>query len=282
MNLKEIKRRLKNLTPIEIFILITIIFFTIFIVKFFGRKKEFITVKVEVVKQNWLNNYDPYGYRTPFWISDKVKIGQTEKNNSGQIIATLVDLENYEYENEEAELYLTLKLEVIFDKKTGIYYFKDKPLNIGSIIELNLNNIELKGQIIDNNVPQNGYPTKYFITTVRARNLNSWAYEKIVPGLKIYNRATNEVVGEITKVNLENSSLQEIKTDSTGRYLTTINSDKNKDAVITMKIKGYQIDNKWFFTGQQNLKVNNFLFIYTDQINLKYSEIQNIEETNYF
>jgi hypothetical protein len=283
MNIKQIKKRLQSLTPIEIFILITIAFLTIFIVKFFGRKKEFITIKVEVIKQNWLNNYDPYGYRAPYWISDKVKIGQTEKDKAGKIIATLIDLENYERGDEEAELYLTLKVQTTLDKRTGVYYFKDKSLNLGSSIELNLNNIELHGQIIDNNVPQNGYPTKYFTVTARARNLDSWVYEKITPNLKVYNRATGETVGEITKVNLENSSLQEIKTDSTGKYLVSA-SQKNKDAIIDIKIKAYQMDGKWFFTGHQDLKINNylksFLYLYTEKINLYDLEIQNIKEIN--
>jgi hypothetical protein len=279
MNIKLIKKRLQALSPIEVFIMITIVFLTIFTVKFFGRKKEFITIKVEVIKQNWLNNYDPYGYRAPFWISDKVKIGQTEKDKAGKTIATLIDLENYERGDEEAELYLTVRIQATLDKRTGVYYFKDKPLNLGSSVELNLDSIELYGQVIDNNVPKSGYPIKYFNVTTRARNLDSWVYEKIAPGMKVYNRATKELVGEITKVNLEKSSLQEIKTDSTGRYLT-LASEKNKDAVITTKLKAYQMDGKWFFTGHQDLKINSSLYLYTNQMNLYGLEIQNIEEIN--
>lgn len=284
MNIKEIKKRLKSLTSIEIFILITIIFAAVFTIKFFGRKKEFITIKVEVIKQNWLNNYDPYGYRTPYWISDKVKIGQTEKNKAGKVIATLIDLENYERGDEEAELYLTLKIQTNLDKRTGLYYFKDKPINLGSIIDLTLNNIELRGQVIDNNVPKDGYQTKYFYVIARARNLDPWVSEKIVPGIKVYNRSTKEVVGEIIKVNFEKSSLQEIKTDNTGKYLT-VASEKNKDAIITLKLKTYQMDGKWFFTGHQDLKIDNYtrsssLYLYTDQLNLYDLEIQNIEEIN--
>lgn len=284
MSIKQIKKRLQSLTPIEIFIIITIAFLTIFIVKFFGRKKEFITIKVEIIKQNWLDNYDPYGYRAPFWISDKIKVGQTEKDKTGKTIATLIDLENYERGDEEAELYLTLKIQTLLDRRTGVYYFKDKAVNLGSTINLNLDNIELRGQIIDNNVPQNGYPTKYFNVTARARNLDSWVYEKIIPGLKVYNRSTKEVVGEVTNVTLEKSSLQEIKADSSGNYLVAA-PEKNKDAIITLKLKTYQMDGKWFFTGHQDLKIDNYtysssLYLYTDKLNLYNLEIQNFEEIN--
>ncbi len=279
MNIKLIKKRFQALSPIEIFIIITIAFLTIFIVKFFGRKKEFITIKVEVIKQNWLNNYDPYGYRAPFWISDKVEIGQTEKDKAGKTVATLIDLENYERGNEEAELYLTLRIQTTLDKRTGVYYFKDKAVNLGSTIDLNLNNIELRGQVIDNNVPENGYPIKHFNVTARARNLDPWVYQKIIVGQKIYNRATNETIGEIIQVDLEKSSLQEIKVDNTGKYLLA-NSGQNKDAIIKIKLRTYQMDNKWFFSGHQDLKIGSSLYLYTNQTNLYNLDIQNVEEIN--
>jgi len=279
MYIKQIQKQLSTLGPIEIFIILTIIFLTVFTVKFFGKKKESLIIKVEVVRKNWSENYDPLGYRVPFWLSDKVKIGQTEKNKSGQIIATLINFESYDHGDQESELYLTLKVETLFDKRSGIYYYKDKPLNLGSPIELNLDNIEIYGQIIDNNVPQNGYPTKYFNIKARARNLDSWVYSKIIPGIKIYDRANNEVIGEIINTNLENSTLQEIKNDpNTGKYLqATLN--KNKDLIVDIKLKAYQMDHRWFFSGRQNLKIGNPLSIYTPQVDLYKLEIENIEES---
>ena len=272
MNIKE---RLKTISGLEIFVIITIVFLTIFTVKFFGKKKELITIRVEVIKKNWVDNYDPYGYRAPFWLSDKVKIGQVEKNKTGKTIATLINLENYERGGEEAELFLTLRLEVLLDKRTGIYYFKDKPLSLGSTIDLNLDNIDIPGQVVDINVPNNGYPTAYFYVKAMSRNLDSWKYLNITPGLKVLDRANDEVIAEITKTRTEDSSLQ--KMDFTSGYLSAVKGE-TKDVTVEMKVKGYNVDDRWYFEGHQNLKIGNLIYIYTDKINLYGFEIEDIKQ----
>jgi hypothetical protein len=248
-------------------------------VKFFGRKNEYLTLRVEVIKKNWTENYDPYGYRVPFWMSDKVKIGQVEKGKSGKIIATVTDLENYERGPEETELYLTVEVEALLNKRTGVYTFKDKPINLGSPIELTLNNIDIIGQVVDNNVPKNGYPKKYFLVKARGRNLDPWLYSKVKPGIKMYNRANNDMIAEILKVETENSSLQKIKIDNSGNYLQSVVS-QNKDIVVEFRLKGYQLDGKWYFSGHQNLKISNQLYFYSDEFNLYELEIEDIKETN--
>jgi len=272
MNIRE---RLKTISGLEIFIIITIVFLTIFTVKFFGKKKEMITIRVEVIRKNWVDNYDPYGYRAPFWLSDKIKIGQIEKNKTGKTIATLINLENYERGGEEAELFLTLKVEVLLDKRTGTYYFKDKPLRLGSTVDLNLNNIDIPGQVVDTNVPNNGYQTAYFYVKAMERNLDSWKYLNITPGLKVLNRATNEVVAEIISARTEESSLQKI--DFTNGYLSAVKGN-NKDLTVEIKVKGYKIDNRWYFEGHQNLKIGNLIYIYTDKIDLYGFEIEDIKQ----
>lgn len=267
--------RLKTISYAEIFVILVVVFLTVFMVKFFGRKKEFKTIRVEVIRNNWTENYDPYGYRAPFWLSDKVKVGQTEKSKSGKIIATLTDLENYERGSEEAELYLTVKIETLLNKRTGVYTFKDKPINLGSSIELNLDNISIVGQIVDNNVPEGGYPAKYLMVTAKGRNFESWLYTKVVPGLKVYNRATNEVVAEVVDVKLENSTLQQIKYSSS--YLQAI-VGKDKDLLVYVKVKVYQMDGRWYFMGHQNIKIAGSLYLYTNELNLYGFEIEDIKE----
>lgn len=270
-------KRLKTLSYVEIFIIISVIFLTFFVVKFFGLKKEYLTIKVEIIKKNWLENYDLYGYRVPFWLSDKVKVGQVEKDKSGKVIATLINVENYERGNEESELYLTLKVQVILNKRTGVYSFKDKPLNLGSEIDLTLDNIDLKGQIINNNVSEDDLRGKWFLIKTRARNLEPWVYKQITPGIKMYNKANNDLIAEILGVRIEDSTLQKINYDSSGQYLRSFTS-ANKDAVVNLKVKAYEAGDRWYFCGHQNLKIANTVYIYTEKINLYALEIEEIEE----
>ena len=268
-------KRIKTISHTEAFIFISVAALVLFIIKFFGYREEFATVKIEVIKKNWTENYDPYGYRAPFWLSDKIKPGQTQKNKAGKIVATLLDVENYERGGEEAEIYLTVKIKVLKNTRTGEYTFDDKPINLGSEISLTLNNINIQGQIIDNHVPQTGYPTKYFLVKARGRNINPDVYSKITPGLKMFNRSNNDPIAEITKVNIENPSFQ--KVTIIDNHLQAI-SNEYKDIVIEAKIKCYQIDGKWFFSGHQNIKALEGLYIYTDVINLYNFEIEDVQE----
>ena len=167
------------------------------------------------------------------------------------------------------------KVEVLLDKRTGIYYFKDKPLSLGSTIDLNLDNIDIPGQVIDTNVPNNGYPTAYFYIKARAKNLDPWEYQNIIPGLKVLNRATNETLAEVTNTKIEDSSLQ--KVDFTKGYLSVIKGE-NKDLTVEMKVKGYKVDDRWYFEGHQNLKLGNLIYIYTDKIDVYEAEIEEIRQ----
>ena len=271
-------RRLKKLSVVEIFVAIFIITSTVFFIKFFGLKEDTRLIRVEVVRKNFVENYDPLGYRTPFWLSDKLKVGQTEKNSVGQVIASIVNMENYTRDNEETGLYLTLKVTVVLNRRTGQYSFKDKPFANGQQIELNLGENYVLGQIIDTNVPENGYPVKIFTVTARGRGIRSSVYSKIIPGARMIDRSSGLAAAEITSVKIEPSSIQPIKFDPTNRFLISDQTVDEHDVIITVKVTAYQLDQRWFFAGHQNLKVGQDIYLYTDQVNLPRYEITDINE----
>jgi len=274
--LETIRKRISTLSSMEIFIVLTIIALTVFIVKFFGIKKEYKIIRVEVIKKNWTENYDPFGYRAPFWLSDKLKIGQIEKDvNSGKTIATLIGLENYERSGEEADIYLTLKVEVYLNKRNGKYLFKDIPLELGSSIKLNLNNILIQGQITDTDVPPSGYPTKNLLVTIFSRNIEDWICAQIKPGLTMKNRANNEIVAEILSVKTEEPTYQLIKSENS-RLI--ISNSPDKDVTITVRIKAQQIDGRWYFGGHQNIKVGGNIYINPENAFIDGAEVRKIEE----
>jgi len=273
--LEKIRKRISALSPIEIFIALTIIALTVFLVKYFGIKREWKIIRVEVIKKNWTENYDPYGYRAPFWLSDKIKVGQTEKDpNSGRTIATLVGLEDYERGGEEADIYLTVKVEVYLNQRSGQYQYRDLPLELGSSITLNLNNILVVGQVTDTDVPPAGYPTKNLLVTIFDRNVEDWICNQIKPGLTMRNRANNEVVAQVVSVKTEPPTYQLIVSENSR---LTIDNSPNKDLTVTVKIKAQQIDGRWYFGGHQNIKVGGAIYITPDTAAMPAAEVRNIE-----
>lgn len=275
---KKVKTKLKTLSFAEIFIFVAISAFTIFLVKYFGLKREWRTIRIEVIKQNWTENFDPYGYRVPYWLSDKVHIGQTQKDKSGKVIATLVDFDSYDRGTEEDEMYLNVKVKVIHNKRTDEYLFNDKTyLNLGSPIELTLNNILIKGQIIDTNVPEKGYPIKYFQVITRGRNVEPWIISQISPNDKVINKSNNELIAKIIEIKTEDPSNQ-IASINGKKYLEITPNNRVRDILVTAKIKAYFQDGKWYFSGHQNAKVGNGLYFYTNKVNMFGFEIQDIKE----
>ena len=65
------------------------------------------------------------------------------------------------------------------------------------------------------------------------------------------------------------------------KQMTLNSSNVNMlDAIIKIKLRTYQMDNKWFFSGHQDLKIGSSLYLYTNQTNLYNLDIQNVEEIN--
>lgn len=259
----KLKKRLSEISLIEKFILITFAFLVIFLIKFFGIKEEWRTIKVQIIKKNWSENYDMYGYRTPFWLSDKIKKGQIEKGKNGKTIAELIDFESYERGSEESELFLTVKIKVNINKRTNVILFKDMEVNLGSQIELNLDNNLIIGQVIDNNIPSNGYPSKFFIVTTRWKNIEPNLFNKITLHDKFVNRANSGTAAEILEVALENPSSNIILNGSWLAY-----NSKMKDVVIKFKVKAFYRDNRWYFANNQNLKIGSSFYFYGEKMNL--------------
>ncbi len=275
---KWLRHHLQRLTIFEVFTSLTIIVLTVFIIKYFGQKVDWKIIRVEIINKSWAENYNPYGYRTPFWLSDKLKIGQKEYDKSGNVIAEIIDIENYERGSEEAEVYLTLKVKTSYQKRTRQALFKNKPLDLGSAIEISPDQNLIFGQVVDTSVPPSGYPKKTFTVTTRGRGVDPYIYEKIKIGESMNNRYTQQPVLTISDFRTENTSriyVNEI-TDN-NRTLGFKLGPNNKDIVVKFNVVGHQIDGRWYFAGHQHIKVGGTVYFYGKSINLYALEIENVE-----
>lgn len=280
MMFRRIISRIRSLSFFEVFVAISVVALTVFVVKYFGQKVDYKTIRVEVINKSWSENYNPYGYRTPFWLSDKLKVGQKEYDKSGKVLAEIIDIENYLRGGEEAEVYLIVKVKTVYQKRIRQHFFKDKPLDLGSAIELAPDQNIVYGQIIDLNAPESssGYPKKTMTLTVRGRGIEKSIIDKIKKGEVMVNRYNNEVV----------ATIKEFVTENTTRvFATEITSNNNaigfrispntQDVILKITITANLIDNRWYFAGHQNIKIGNSFYFYGQDINLYNLEIENVE-----
>ncbi|MFA5894611.1 MAG: DUF4330 family protein [Candidatus Shapirobacteria bacterium] len=272
--------RIRSLSFFEVFIAISIIAFTVFVVKYFGQKVDYKTIRIEVINKSWSENYNPYGYRTPFWLSDKLKVGQKEYDKSGKVLAEVIDVENYLRGGEEAEVYLTVKVKTTYQKRLHQHFFKDKPLDLGSAIEIAPDQNIVFGQIIDLDAPEKstGYPQKTMTLTVRGRGIEKSIIDQIKKGETMINRYNQQAVGTILDFDTENTTrVFATEVTTTNNAIGFRVSPNTKDVILKIQITANQIDNRWYFAGHQNIKIGNALYFYGQDINLYNLEIENIQ-----
>ncbi len=272
---KKIEKRILSMSPLEIFVIIAVLALTVFTVKFFGIRSEWRTIQVEVIGRDWTQQYSPDAYKTPYWLSDKLKVGQTEKNNTGQVIARLINFDSYEKNGQENDNYLTVQVKVDYNKRTNRYSFKDKYLSVGLPIDLNLDNVSITGQVIDDNVPEEGYPTKIFTVKMIAYGLRPWVYSEFLNKPKTYNQGNHELIADIIDAQTKDQTYKSMWLDN---GLLRLNQDTAKDLYLTVKLKATQIDGKWYYAVHQPIKIGSFIFLLTDKVNAGF-EIEEINES---
>ena len=274
---KMVKNKLLKLTVFEVFISISIVVFAVFIVKFFGLKVEHKIIRIEVINKSWGENYNPYGYRTPFWLSDKLQIGQKEYSKSGKVIAEIIDIDNYERGGEEAEVYLTVKVITKYQKRLHQHFFKNKPLDLGSAIEISPDQNIVYGQIVDNDVTAEGYRNKEFTVTARGRGLSQYIIDSIRIGEIMKNRYHDETIATIVDFYTEKTTKVYVSdVASKYQYLSFETNPNTQDAIVKFKIKASQIDDRWYFAGHQHIKKGSDLYFYGQDVNL-FLEIEDVE-----
>jgi len=280
ITLQYLKKRIATITPKQAFILLGVASVILFSIKYFGLKKEWRTIKIEVVGRDWVNSFDQYGYKTPYWLSEKLAIGQIEKNSRGKTIAEVIDIENYRRGGEEAEVYLTVKVRAELNKKMSKYVFKGQALDLGTPIELRLSNIYVPGQIIDENIPEKGYEQKEFIITGKWYGQEKWAIDRLSTGDKMTNRSNGEVIAEIVEIETQPTTTNMFSSiaETSGKQVYIESNPNRKDVLLSIRLKAEKHDGDWYFAGHQIVKPNNELWLYTDEINISELEIQQVKE----
>lgn len=270
----------KNFGLREAFIILLIAGLSISLVKYFSRQAGvWRTVRIEVTGNNWTN--DPYSNsKPPFWMSERIKEGDIELGVDGTEIAKVVKVENYERGDELAEIYLIVKVKTEFNKKLNKFVFKGQAVEIGLPIQLRLNRVFVNGQVIDDQVPKEGYEKKDIIIKGRWKGQEPWKVQQISVGDKMVDRGNNQPVAEILSVWLE-PSIKMVGIDPKYSDQLVISSNPRLvDGMVRAKITVEKHDDRWFFAGHQKVKVGRSIWIYLPEIDILGMEIETLEVEN--
>lgn len=255
-------------------------------VKFFGKSGQWRLVKIQVVGKDWSSVPSTVysGFRPPYWLAESVKQDDVELSVGGTKIAQTVDVERYSRGGPDYDVYLTVRVNAIFNAKTKKYVYKGRAIEIGAPIDLRLTHTLVFGQVIDDNVPPQGYETAHVNVTVRYRNADPWIIDNVKPGDIMMGNPTGRVVAEVLSVTTEAPRGQLLFTDaeklnrlSASGSLFIERDPKLHDLIVQTKLFVEKHDGEWFFGGHQEVKVGNFLWLYFPHVNLKSVEVESVE-----
>lgn len=279
--------RIRNIAPLSVFLLLLVSAGVVFTIKYFGRQPQWRSVRIQVVGKDWNENYTNYnGFRPPFWLTEKIKVGDSEIAIDGKKIAEVINIDEFERVGPESDLYLTLKLYGEVSTRLNKFLYRGRPIEVGAPIDLHLNRVMITGQIIDDHVPATGYPKKTISITARLRNADTWIVDALSVGDIMTNRGDGSTLATVKSFNTEpsQSSLlfaQNPYVFSGSAYRTGLfleNNPRLKDLVVRATLNVQSQNGDWFFGGHQKIKVGNSLWLYLSRVNLNGLEIQSVED----
>lgn len=259
--------KIKTISPLAIFVAVLIATVAVTVVKQQALQLNTKTVKIQVTGKDWTNSFSQYdGFRPPYWLLEKLQVGNKEYGSDGRGIAEILDIEQFERGGGNTETFLVVKLEVTTNKQTKQSFYKGKALETGTEIELHVSDMYLKGQITDANYPQSGYPKKEIVISVLAKDIPSYIADKIEVGSKIHDPYSGLTYSEI---------LDKTISPVTGNYILTSGQpfslqvdNTRKKAEIKVKVLVEEHQGIYYFSGHQVLRVGKQLWLYFPEVDI--------------
>lgn len=252
-----LKKFYKKYSTVNILIISVLIILGISLLYFFyhlQRNQEDVYVRVSLIRP-YTNQQAPDNW-APYWIANTINIGDKEVSPLGGLLITVEDNQNYEGIYSGKLVYLLLKVKAIHDR-SGAYLFKNKPLSVGSTIDINLTNTQFKGLIvyIGKNKPVD--ENKNMIITVEGKEWWPYLTDSVIIGSTIVDNK-GEVIAKILDKKTSNA---EVRADSAGGVANVSYDRRKRDIVITLSITVKKVNDYYYFMETQKVKVNENLYL---------------------
>jgi len=142
MNIKGKKIQIKIFDIVVVFIFIFLVI-SLFFVLF--RKQSTINVVVKVNEESLTDRVNA----TPNWYAQLLHVGMKEVDVFGRYMTEVKGVKTYFSTDKKSVVHLIVTLKVVYASSSRQYTYKGKSVLIGSTIELFLNNLLVKGLIVD-------------------------------------------------------------------------------------------------------------------------------------
>lgn len=240
---------------------------------FYHRERSGRSVYISVLlvpsQTMMISSTTPF-FGVPYWVDKAVSVGYRELSPFGGVKATVVQKDSYETLNYGRVVDLLLLVNAVYDR-SGVFLFDNKPLSVGSLIDLSLPRVETYGQItyvgetkpVKNNV-------MLLIHIVR-KAVDRTVADSINIGDSIYD-SNHNIVARITGKNQTPSSgAGNVEYNPITNQQTLTYGSSTVDLDIAVEIKAEKEYGTYYFARTQDVKVNEPVYLPFPDMSLSYT-----------
>lgn len=272
-NKLSIKSFVKNLTLFDaiglgLLFLLAGLFFT-----FFHRKTVFLNITVRAIEKETV--YPIYGQAYPnHLLSQAFFVGQTEKNDFGDVVAEVTDINSFPVDEERDAVYLHIRLKSYFNPLKGTYSAKGRDIVVGETVSFNFSSAKVDGVVIDLEDDSQKTNEEYGEAVVEARLLYNQSDSTEIKGVQDY-IAQAVKSGEVMKSadGTELARVEEVHIKPAPRTVVTATGETKvvpdpylKDVTYVLRLRVHKIGGKSYVLNYVPFEVNRFLPLSFDQI----------------
>lgn len=234
------------------------------LIKLSVQKDEYMTVDVQLTG---VNGWQQPDLQPPSWLIDSIKKGDVELSYSGKKVAEVLEIKSYEEGNKKIS-FLKLNLLVNSNKKQGTYRYKQKPLEVGSMIDVLVGSTRIYGSVTMIYDGKKVEVKKYKNVKIMLYQKQSWFADSIKVGDKVESGfGGNELQSQVISKKVKLSQIDK-------------NLYKLVDIELEMKLQVDERGGVDYFANYQPIKVGNLLYIPMKNFNLYEASVVKIEDEN--
>jgi hypothetical protein len=217
-----------------------------------------VYAKIKVSQGLWWANTA----RPSLWIARAIKKGDKEQGVGGNPLAEVLSVRYYPitsqnaiYQEQQYDVYLTVRMKVQYNKNTDTYSFKRELFAIGTPVELDFSRVSLSGTVLDFQTKPYGDSTELKVVTLKKTWGYSWDDQSVVIGDSYFDG--EEKVLEVIDKQVE---------PTVGNYNYTAQyNDQPLDITLTVKMKVVPDKNQYIYHEEIPLQIGKKINLSTDK-----------------
>lgn len=237
-----------------------------------AAKKDYLDVYILGSSGDWW--YDTP--RPPYWLINSISVGDTESSTGNKTEAEVLEVKAFP-DGPNKIVLLKVRLLVTKNKKTGVYRYKQKPVEVGSTLVLSLSNTRFSGSVVSIDGRKSDLTTQTLKVKLKLYDRYPWFVDQVTIG----DTQTDIFSGQPTLAILDKRvSLAEKTTVNDDGQALARRDPWKRDLELTVKLEAYVNQGNYFFAFLQPVKVGGQLWIPMPGYNLFEAYVVQVEADN--